>query len=312
MEGAGTDGTWSSVGKLSLANLPLPASLAGAASGVATATVMKQANANAAVDTGARRDQHRPEGITRGVSIMDMATKGTRRRVRRKLPRRPRGTSPPPSGILRNRRETAHRAGPPTVSTMTVPGVRAVVGLLDSAPVVLAIVLGIPAAIGVVVGLGLRRRTPALVLLAGSVVAAGVAVLAVWAVFQEPSVSTARPPGTPRPAGRPLDFSCAPSGAQLEETARGIAFARTCLAAPAGQPFTIEFDNQDQGTPHNIHIYSADPISDRNARSLFAGDLVTGPRTLTYRVSALPAGRYFFHCDVHPSQMFGGLVVGGP
>lgn len=182
-------------------------------------------------------------------------------------------------------------------------------GLLDSAPVILAIVFGIPAALGVVVALGVRRRTPALVLLAGSLVVVGVAFVAVWAVFQEPAASRAGSPGAPPPAGRPIDVSCTPSGAQLEEIAKGIAFGKKCLASPAGQEFSIRFDNQDQGTPHNIHIYSADPTRDPSARSLFAGELIVGPATATYRVQALPAGSYFFHCDVHPTQMFGGLVV---
>jgi len=186
----------------------------------------------------------------------------------------------------------------------------AVLGLLDSAPVILGIVFGVPAAVALVVALGVRRRTPVVVLLAGTLMVAGVAVLAVWAVFQGPDVSGAASPGISRPAGRPVDFTCAPAGSQVEETAKGIAFQKTCLAAPAGQEFTIRFDNQDPGTPHNIHILSADPSSDPNAPSLFEGELVTGPRTTTYRVSALPAGRYFFHCDVHPSQMFGGFVVG--
>ncbi|MGH2555152.1 MAG: cupredoxin domain-containing protein [Actinomycetota bacterium] len=185
-----------------------------------------------------------------------------------------------------------------------------VLGLLDSAPVILGIVFGVPAALAVVVALGVRRRTPVVVLLAGSLMVVGVAVLAVWAVFQGPEVSRATAPGMSPPAGRPVDFTCAPAGAQVEETARGIAFGKTCLAAPADLEFTIRFDNQDSGTPHNIHIFAADPTSDPNARSLFEGELVTGPMTTTYRVSALPAGRYFFRCDVHPSQMFGGFVVG--
>jgi hypothetical protein len=42
----------------------------------------------------------------------------------------------------------------------------------------------------------------------------------------------------------------------------------------------------------------------------FAGDLVTGPATATYDVPAIPAGTYFFHCDVHPTQMFGTFVSG--
>jgi plastocyanin len=189
-----------------------------------------------------------------------------------------------------------------------------VLGLLDSSRVTLAVVLGIPVALGIVVALGVRRGTPTLALLAGTVVVAGIAVLAAWAVLQpasqKASGSAGPTAGSGGPATEPVSFSCSPSGTKLQETAKGIAFEKKCLAAPAGQPFSIEFDNQDAGTPHNIHILAADPRKDPNARSLFSGDLVTGPDTATYEVQPLAAGRYFFHCDVHPTQMFGGFVVG--
>jgi plastocyanin len=192
--------------------------------------------------------------------------------------------------------------------------VRFVLGLLDSSRVTLAVVFGIPLAIGVVVALGLRRRTPTLVLVAGTLVVAGIAVLAAWAVFQpagpQAAGSTAPSPGAGGPAPQPVSLSCSPSGTRLQEVAKGIAYEKKCLAAPAGQAFTIEFDNQDAGTPHNIHIFSADPSKDPNAGSLFSGELVTGPATATYEVRPLAAGRYFFHCDVHPTQMVGGFVVG--
>jgi plastocyanin len=195
-------------------------------------------------------------------------------------------------------------------------GVRLVLGLLDSSAVTLAVVLGIPVAIGLVVALGVRRKTPPLVLLAGSLLVCGIAVLAAWAIFQPAGGtaegSAASPPSAPGAggSGSQVSFSCSPSGTRLQETAKGIAFEKKCLAAPAGQAFTIEFQNQDAGTPHNIHIFAADPEQDPNARSLFEGDLVTGPISTTYEVQALPAGRYFFHCDVHPTQMVGGFVVG--
>jgi plastocyanin len=91
--------------------------------------------------------------------------------------------------------------------------------------------------------------------------------------------------------------------------AKNIAFEQSCLAAPAGQAFTIEFDNEDPNTPHNVDILAADPSQDPSAQSLFAGDLVTGVATQTYDVPALDAGTYFFRCDVHPTQMFGTFVV---
>lgn len=189
-----------------------------------------------------------------------------------------------------------------------------VLGLLDSSRVTVAVVFGIPLAIGIVVALGIRQRTPAPVLFAGSLVVAGIVVLGAWAVFQpagsQPSGAAVPTPSGGGPSAQPVSYSCTPNGTRLRETAKGISYRQKCLAAPADQRFTIEFDNQDPKTPHNIHIYSADPTKDPNARSLFAGMLVVGPKTETYDVQPIPAGRYFFHCDVHPTQMFGGFVVG--
>jgi plastocyanin len=96
----------------------------------------------------------------------------------------------------------------------------------------------------------------------------------------------------------------------LEIVAEGTAFDPTCLVAPAGEPFTIEFDNRDPVSatgPHNIAIavdeaaVASDPI--------FKGDLVNGPDTVSYEVPAIQdEGSYFFHCDVHPT-MTGTLAV---
>ncbi|HLB77945.1 MAG TPA: cupredoxin domain-containing protein, partial [Candidatus Dormibacteraeota bacterium] len=112
------------------------------------------------------------------------------------------------------------------------------------------------------------------------------------------------PPTQPAPGA-----SCAPSGTTVRETAQGIAFSQSCLAAPANKGFTIQFDNKDTGVPHNIHIFESDPAGNPSAASLFSGSLVTGPATTSYAVGALPAGTYYFHCDVHPIQMHGTFVV---
>ena len=76
------------------------------------------------------------------------------------------------------------------------------------------------------------------------------------------------------------------------------------LAAPAGEPFGLAFENQDDGVSHNVAIYEDDSA----AQSLFVGDLIDGPTTVTYDVPALDPGEYYFRCDVHP-QMNGTLVA---
>jgi hypothetical protein len=96
---------------------------------------------------------------------------------------------------------------------------------------------------------------------------------------------------------------CIPHGPQLRVTVMDTNYDTECLAAPADTPFNIRFDNEDSNT-HNLDIL-------RTGVSLFSGDIVVGPKVVTYRVGPLPAGRYDFRCDVHPHQMFGTFVVGG-
>lgn len=78
-----------------------------------------------------------------------------------------------------------------------------------------------------------------------------------------------------------------------------------CLAAPDNTAFTIAFDNQDAGIPHNIAIFSGDPHSNPNAKVLFRGETFNG-----VAAGALPPGTYHFHCDVHPQQMQGTILIG--
>ena len=83
--------------------------------------------------------------------------------------------------------------------------------------------------------------------------------------------------------------------------ARNLAFDQNCLAAPADAAFTIAFNNDDAGVPHNVSILS-------DGEPLFTGEIVTGPRRVTYRVNPLQPGSFQFRCDVHP-QMQGTFVL---
>ena len=92
-------------------------------------------------------------------------------------------------------------------------------------------------------------------------------------------------------------------------TAAAKGYAEKTLAAPADEPFTIAFDNQEPQVNHNVVIASDDPAKDPNAQTFFTGGLVLGPGTANYSVNALPEGQYYFFCEVHPTTMNGTLTV---
>ena len=87
--------------------------------------------------------------------------------------------------------------------------------------------------------------------------------------------------------------------------AQGIAFDTDTLNLPADTATTLTFENKDANTPHNFAIYEDDTAT----TPLFQGDIVTGPATVEFKLPAIPAGTYYFQCDVHPT-MNGTVVVG--
>lgn len=119
-----------------------------------------------------------------------------------------------------------------------------------------------------------------------------------------PGASPTEEPDDGGSAGKPTTLEVtAPVGAVTD------GFTETSLSAVADRPIAIEFDNQDDGVPHNIEIMSADPATDPSAESLFQGEIITGPTKTTYHVPPLPAGSYFYRCTVHPTTMTGTLTV---
>jgi plastocyanin len=103
--------------------------------------------------------------------------------------------------------------------------------------------------------------------------------------------------------------TCTGKKVVLDVVAQSIAFDPTCLIAPAGSPFTINFDNKDTGAAgtHNVDVYDKNPAD--GGTSLAALVPKPGPLQESLNVGALDAGSYYFQCDVHPLQMFGTLAV---
>ena len=202
-------------------------------------------------------------------------------------------------------------------------------GLITSDKVIIGVVVGVPLLAFALVAVATRPRLPRPAVAGATLVAAALLVLVLWSVFRPgprteatgaqlaglprgvitgpvvpsgPPTAPGGPPSPPAPA-------CSPSGTTLQISAQAVAFDKACLAAPADTAFTIEFDNQDAGVPHNVEVFSDPSATERLGGATDAGDFITGPKQITYRVPALPAGNYYFHCDLHPAQMHGDFVV---
>ena len=109
-----------------------------------------------------------------------------------------------------------------------------------------------------------------------------------------PKVTTAPPPHAA--AGRSVT---------VEIAAEKMAFDTSTITVPAGAEVTMNFENRDDGIPHNVAVYT-DPSA---AKEIFVGDIIAGPERATYTFTAPETpGTYFFRCDVHPS-MNGAFIV---
>ncbi len=117
------------------------------------------------------------------------------------------------------------------------------------------------------------------------------------------SASASAPASPSASASAPASAS-AGAGIVLELEAEDIAFNTATLAAPAGQPFQIDFKNNDPGIPHNVEV------KDASGAGPFKGDIITGVAETVYDVPALAAGQYTFLCIVHPTTMTGTLTAG--
>src|SRR5205085_7354122 len=97
-------------------------------------------------------------------------------------------------------------------------------------------------------------------------------------------------------------------GVPVPISAKSIAFDTKELHFPADTKVSLHFTNDDVSVQHNVAIFT----DETQSKSLFQGAVITGPGSIAYAVPPIQPGHYYFHCDIHPKQMNGTLIVGGP
>ncbi|MEX1253459.1 MAG: cupredoxin domain-containing protein [Dehalococcoidia bacterium] len=94
-----------------------------------------------------------------------------------------------------------------------------------------------------------------------------------------------------------------PVGEQLQISADSLtSFDTDELAAPAGEPFTVTFDNQDTGIPHNWALYATEDDAGDPDLAIAATETEPAPDVQSVVVPALDPGEYYFQCDLHPNM----------
>jgi plastocyanin len=226
--------------------------------------------------------------------------------------------------------------GPPPGVHMPGPSFRPILGGLSMMVIMFGLVFGLPLlAAGVVMlvttllgwlhdarteyGLveeadvtGHPRNAPAPHYPTGTLTFFGVVVIAALLVNYgiippaDANGGTASASTGPTASGGAAPSGAGPSlpAADVTIVAQNITYVTATATAPAGKAFTIAFNNEDAGTPHNVSIHSGGA----SGNQVFLGKIVTGPIVEIYDVPALPAGSYTYVCSVH-ANMTGTLTV---
>jgi plastocyanin len=107
------------------------------------------------------------------------------------------------------------------------------------------------------------------------------------------------PPDATAIAGAPV------SNVTLKLRANADTWSVTTLTAPAGEVWHVRVTSNDGSIAHNFVVFTSSSAPDPIFRSDFFSDTVTH----TFAIPALPAGQYFFICQIHAPKMIGTLIV---
>jgi cytochrome c oxidase subunit II len=100
----------------------------------------------------------------------------------------------------------------------------------------------------------------------------------------------------------------AKSGNALHVTARDISWNTNCLAVAEAQPIALTVTNLDAGVDHNFAIWDGPG----QKHQFFATGKFPGVATQSFTIQTLPAGKYYFQCNVHGPAMSGVIIIGKP
>lgn len=95
----------------------------------------------------------------------------------------------------------------------------------------------------------------------------------------------------------------AASRPKVAVTAKNLAFSVKTLKL-AHEGTIVDFTNADT-QPHNMAVYAS---KDKLDQAFFKGQITQPASESTYEIGKLAPGKYYFHCDIHPT-MNGEAVV---
>ncbi len=106
---------------------------------------------------------------------------------------------------------------------------------------------------------------------------------------------------TEAPGGESAPTEAPAAAGDFQLSADGLAFDTDTIELAAGEQQTIAFDNQDSAE-HNLSVYQDEEAGQSQKGALFAGDNIAAGDSTEYQVDPLPAGEYYFQCDIHPTM----------
>ncbi|HLZ71664.1 MAG TPA: cupredoxin domain-containing protein [Dehalococcoidia bacterium] len=105
-------------------------------------------------------------------------------------------------------------------------------------------------------------------------------------------------------AASPTPAAASAPTTDWKETTTDNKFSDTQVTVPAGKQVTLTVQNQGTAV-HNVDVLDVKDDSGKDIKT----DLVQAGKSATLTFTISKAGTYHFHCDVHPTEMTGTLVV---